>query len=92
MSDYVKSITDKERIINGLIDLKEELSAHKAATKRNNRELEKINEVAAIVQEKKIAELESEIRQMKEDQKWVKSERPAIDVTPDNLMKKLNII
>ena len=72
MGSYVKSISDKERIINGLIDLKEELSAH--------------------IQQKKIIELEEKIRQMKEDQKWVKSEKPAIDVTPDNLMKKLNII
>lgn len=92
MGSYVKSISDKERIINGLIDLKEELSAHKAATKRNNRELEKINEASAHIQQKKIIELEEKIRQMKEDQKWVKSEKPAIDVTPDNLMKKLNII
>jgi len=92
MSDYVKSISDSERITSGLIELKEEVQAQKIATKINNRELQKLNEVAQLVQEEKITKLEGEIKQMKEDAKWVKSADPAIDVKPDHLMKKLNVL
>ena len=92
MSDYVKSITDTEKITSALLELKEQVKFQRVATNTNNRELIKLNEVAQIVQEGKIVELENEIREMKENQKWVKGEEPAIDLGPVNLMKRLNVI
>jgi len=92
MSDYVKSISDAERITNGLLELKEEMNAQKQATQVNNRELQKLNQVAQLVQEEKIIKLEQEITKMKADAKWVHSEAPAIDYKPDHLMKKLNVL
>lgn len=90
--DYVKSISNEEKFNNRLDDLKSALIDHNRATRVNNRELQKLNELAAEVQQEKIVKLEAEIRQMKEDAKWVKGEEPALDIKPDHLMKKLNVL
>lgn len=91
-NDRIQSMTREEKFNNRLDELKDMLSMQNRATRINNRELQKLNEVAQAVQEEKIVKLEAEIRKMKEDQKWVKSEEPAIDYKPDNIMKKLNIL
>lgn len=92
MSRYIKSVTEASKLNDNLEELKQTLKNQAHATRRNNRELQKLNEYAKEVSQDKIMKLEVEIKQMKEDQKWVQSEEPAIDVTPDYLMKKLNII
>ncbi|MBD66055.1 MAG: hypothetical protein CME62_12665 [Halobacteriovoraceae bacterium] len=95
MSDnqYVKSVTHSKRFLQAVEDLKEQLKGQRAETRINNKHLSQITELAKSAQEEKIVQLEQEIVKMKEDLKWADtSAEPAIDLTPDHLMKKLNIL
>lgn len=92
-SRYIKGITQSEKLLNSVQELKEQLKYQRMETHRNNKHLKMLNDIAKTVHEDKLVELEKEITKMKNDQKWLDtSEKPGIDTNPEHLMRKLDVI
>lgn len=92
MGRYVKSISDTTKLNKSLKDLQEEFSYHKEAIKRNNKELQKINDQIQKENEKEIKRLTEKLRSLESETQWVKNSEPALKIDSNNMLKKLDIL
>lgn len=92
MPRYVDSLTESAKMKLLLEDLSSQIKHQRTAIEKNNKELSKINEEVELQKLEKVKELEEEIRKIETQTRWVKSEEPALAVTPDTMLKKLNIL
>ena len=92
MSRYVKSVTDTRKLTKSLNELKDEFSYHKVAIEKNNKELQKINEQVAIEKDKEVKVLQEKLKSLELETRWVESSEPAVKVTSDYMLKKLDVL
>lgn len=92
MSRYVKSISDTRKLTKSLNELKEEFSYHKAAIEKNNKELEKINHQVEVEKQKEVKVLQEKLKKLELETRWVENSEPAVKVTSDYLLKKLDVL
>lgn len=92
MSRYVKSISDTAKLTKSLNELKDRFSYHQKVVEKNNKELQKINNEFDEMRQKEIQELEEKMKKLENQSRWVQESEPAVKVTDEYLLKKLNIL
>ena len=92
MGRYVKSVADTRELSKSIKELVDEFSYHKKAVEKNNNELSKINAQVELTKVKEIKALEEKIHKLESETRWVRSSEPAIKVTGDYMLKKLDIL
>ena len=92
MSRYVKGLADITKLTNSLIDVRDEARLQRKVSKKLAKEVTKLNEVAGNAQENKIKNLETELKALKAQTKWVDNTESAAKLTPEHLLKKLDIL
>lgn len=92
MSRYVKSVSDTRKLTKSLQNLTEEFGYHKDAVKNNNKQLEKLNSEIEKAKEKELKLLKQKINELETQTRWVKSSEPAVQVTEDYILKKLDVL
>ena len=92
MSRYVKSVSDTAKLTKSLNELKDRFSYHQKVDEKNNKELQKINNEFDEMRQKEIQELEEKMKKLENQSRWVQESEPAVKVTDEYLLKKLNIL
>lgn len=93
MSRYVKGVSETTRLSNSLVDLHDELKLQRLSTNKNSKELEKLNELTSQTFENKIKSLEGEIKKLQtQSTQWVTNEEPAVKLTTEHILKKLDVL
>lgn len=92
MSRYIKSVPETVKLTKGLENLQEEFRAHKQAIQRNNKELAKVNERIELEKEKEIKALQEKLKKLEMQTQWVENSEPAVKVTSEYMLKKLDIL
>lgn len=92
MSRYVKSVSDTAKLTKSLNELKDRFSYHQKVVEKNNKELQKINNEFDEMRQKEIQELEEKMKKLENQSRWVQESEPAVKVTDEYLLKKLNIL
>jgi hypothetical protein len=90
-SQYAKGLSDTSKLTSGLIDLNDELKLQRLVIKKNNKAIEKQNEIAEKVFVDKVSSLEAEVKALK-SQTWVETSESAIKLSSNDLIKKLNVL
>ena len=92
MSRYVKAIPETERLTSTLVDINEKLKSHTKETKRNTESLDKLSALSSSTIENKVKTLENEIKQIREDSKWVDNSDPAIKLDSKSILRRLDVL
>jgi hypothetical protein len=90
-SRYAKGVSDTSKLTKGLIDLNDELKLQRLVIKKNNKQIERQNEIAEKTFVDKVSMLEAEVKALK-SQTWVESDEPALKLSSADVIKKLNIL
>lgn len=92
MGRYVKSISDTTKLTKSIEDLAKEFSYHKEVVAKNNKELQKLNDEILIQKESEVKKLENTMKRLETQTRWVQNSEPALKLTDQYMLKKLDIL
>ncbi|MBT4791197.1 MAG: hypothetical protein HON90_06470 [Halobacteriovoraceae bacterium] len=92
MSSTIKSVSTTRELSKNLQELQKEFKNYQSVVKKNTKELVKINDEVESNKLKEIKLLEEQIHKLETQTQWVQNDEPAIKVSNQHMLKKLDIL